>query len=251
MNRDRTAVNPKTWLILGLSAVPLALIPLDIVWRAVLLTLLIVVVAASGKLRAYARYVLLGVGPVAVTAFCIQAVSFIGAETVYAQWTPVSFLNFRLSKEGLLYGLTLALQILNFGTACAIASLPVSAGELRWALTSWKAPARLTYLLVTSMNAPVLLSRYVGLVRESQIRRGLDDSTIFSRGKLALTSVGTLINLILLEHEDRAQSLAQRGLDKSGVRVLLHDYADSDLQRGVRTLAGLSGVCVCAWGIFA
>lgn len=251
MRIDRFSINPKTWLVLGLSAVPLALISLDIGARAVLLLLLICVVARSGKLHAYGRYVLLGVGPVAVTAFCIQAVSFVGAQTIYAQWTPTSFLNFRLSKEGILYGATLGLQILNFGTACAIAFLPVSAGELRWALTDWKLPSRLIYLLVTSMNAPVLLSRYVGLVRESQVRRGLDDSTVFSRSKLALTSIGTLINLILLEHEDRAQSLEQRGLDRPGERVFLRTYPDTQLQRVLRWIVGACGICTCIWGILA
>lgn len=251
MRTGAVSLNPKTWLILGISAVPLSLLSLDIALRSVLLLLLIIVVAWSGKLHAYGRYVLLGVGPVAVTAFCIQAVSFIGAQTIYAQWAPTSFLNFRLSKEGILYGATLALQILNFGTACAVASLPISAGELRWALTDWKLPSRLVYLLVTSMNAPVLLSRYVGLVRESQIRRGLDDSTVLSRSKLALTSIGTLINLILLEHEDRAQSLEQRGLDRSGTRVFLRTYSDTPMQRMMRWIVGMCGICICAWGILA
>lgn len=246
-----TQLNPKTWIVAGLVTLPLALLPLELIWRFVLLMALLAPLVLAGYWSIYLRYVLWGVGPVALTAFVIQTVSYPHAQTIYASWTPVSFLQFQVSFEGIMYGATLAVQILNFATACALISLPNTPGALRWALTDWKLPPRLVYLLVTSLNAPALLRRYAAIIRESQIRRGLDDSTLVKRFVLGIKSIGTLVNLILLEHEDRAVSLGQRGLDHKGQRSSYTTCPDSSLQSKLRILIGLVAAGVFILGVLS
>ncbi|QRZ61319.1 energy-coupling factor transporter transmembrane component T [Rothia sp. ZJ932] len=239
-------INPKTWIVAGLAATPLALLPLPLSLRTVLLVVLVTPLLATGHGSKLLRYVLWGVGPVALTAFIIQTVSYPGAGTIYAQWVPAPWIRFAISAEGIAYGAQFALQILNFAAAIALISLPNSVGALRWALTSWKLPARLVYILVTSLNAPALLGRYIRIIREGQIRRGLDDSTLLKRISLGIKSLGTLVNLMLLEHEDRAHSIAQRGLDNKTARTSYLVFVDTRAQQYLRAVLVGASALICA-----
>lgn len=223
-------LNPKTWIVAGLCLAPLCLLPVSLTTRLILLLVLSATLLFSGFGMRYFSYVILGVGPVALMALIIQTISYTSPQTIYGQWSLGNLLTFTVSAEGIIYGAHFALQILNFATAIAFISIPNSPGKIRWALTDWKLPSRIIYLLVTSLNAPTLLGRYVGIVRESQQRRGIDDSTTSKRFIAGIKSMGALINLILLEHEDRAVSIGQRSVDAGQERTSYTSYADTRLQ---------------------
>ena len=226
-------LNPRTWVTLGCSGLLLALAPLPLIWQAGLLVVLIALHGAGRTLAPWVRLVLVGLAPVAVMAFIIQLVSR-GGETVWATWAPVPWMVFEVTAEGARAGLALALQILAFGSACALLILPTGVAGLRYALTTWGLPPRLIYLLVASLNAPAQLVHYSRLVRRAARARGMADGSRGARAWLGVRTASALFNLLLLDHEVRGATLAARGIDRAGPRIFWQDYADSRTQRYLR-----------------
>lgn len=226
-------LHPKTWLTLGGSSLLLALAPLPLAGRASLFCLLLTLFALTQKLRQFISYTLLGVGPVALLAWLIQTLTYRGS-TVYLSWPAESQIRLSITAEGLTLGTQLALQILCFGAACAVASIMNTPTATRAALTDWKVPPTLIYLLVASLNAPSQLLRYAALVREAAQARGLNNKGLTGKARLGVQTAGALFNLILLEHETRGQALANRGFTRTGKRTFLSTYPDSPQQRYLR-----------------
>ncbi|WP_188359499.1 energy-coupling factor transporter transmembrane component T [Rothia aerolata] len=231
--RWRDSLHPRTWVVLSLCALVLALMPLSLAARVVLLLAQLTLLVAAGRLRGFLLFVGVGLGPVALMAFLVQAVSFSG-QTVLASWQPFAFMTFAVTVEGMTYGAHLALQILNFGTACSLLTLLTTTAGLRYALNSWKVPSRLVFLLVASLNAPAQLIRYIRIEQEAARARGLDDSSWLARLKGNLKIASTLFTLILLDHQVRGRALDYRGIELAGQRVFVRDYPDSGLQRVLR-----------------
>lgn len=225
-------LHPKTWLVLGMSAFLLAMAPLHVYSSGVLLAVEMMLLVLAGQGRRYAVF-LLGLVPIALIALVIQSVSFQG-EVVYARWSPLPGMNFMVTAEGLILGARLALQILCFGTGCALFTLTTTPAGIRAALTDWKVPPRLVYLLVASLNAPVQLRRYAGIAKEATVARGIAQRTAVQRSRAVLQVGATLFTLILLENEDRARSLQQRGIELAGHRVMREQWLDSLAQKVMR-----------------
>lgn len=186
----------------------------------------------------------------AVVALLIQAISYQGNTVVWFEYSPASWMRFVLGPEGLRVGLAMALQILLLGSAFALIALPNSPEALKAALYRWKVPSRAVYLLVASINAPVLLLRTMAKVQEAQRMRGLADRGLLQHFRLIVQASGAMMNLILIENEGRTTSLEQRGLDAPS-RTLLRTYPDTKPQKILRWVLPLVGLCACAlafWG---
>lgn len=231
-------VHPKTWIVTGVCVGILAFAPLPAGGRLALLLCEIVTLVAAGQTRRYVPF-LAGLLPVAAMSFLIQAISFHGA-TILARLSW-KFLTFTVTGEGLEFGKQLGLQILCFGTACALISLPVAPSSLRVTLLQWRVPARLVYLLVACINAPTQLRRYARIAQESVRARGVPEGGIWNRIWASVRVAGVLMSLVLLEHESRGFSLQQRGLEDTGSRAFLHQQNDSKGQKIARwVLLGLT-----------
>lgn len=231
LNRLST-VTTKTWIVAGLSFIPLALAPLGTWARICLFLVGLTALALAGKGAKFGLFLAV-LTPVLMMSFLIQAVSY-GGESVLASWQPKEGLRFAVTEQGIHFGFLLALQILCFGTGCTLISLTTTSWGLRSALTSWRVPARIIYLLVASLNAPTQLSRYVAIAGESSWARGLEKAGWRNKLRLASRRATTIFTLILLDQESRARSLAQRRLEESGRRIFLKTEDDSILQKIVR-----------------
>lgn len=245
-----SAVHPATWTVAGCAALLIALSPLPLVVRVGFLLFLWLVFGAAGLGRRYLRFALIGMLPVAVVAFTVQAISFQGNSVTWFEYAPVSWMQFAVGPDGLHKGAAMALQILLFGSAFALIALPNSPEGLKAALHRWKVPSRLSYLLVASINAPVLLGRTMRTVQESQRMRGLADSSVRDHLRLLVQASGAMMNLVLVENEGRTKSLEQRGIDAS-TRTLLRSYPDSSVQKILRWVMPLVGITVAVlsmWG---
>lgn len=240
--------HPQTWLVTGVSFLVVALAPLPISARILLWLTGCVLLLGAGQGRRL-LLLLLGLAPVAAMSFLIQAVSFDGTQ-VLAQWEPMSGVSFALTSEGLHFGALLALQVLCFGTGCALISLTTTPAGLRIALGNWRLPPRLIYLIVASLNAPSQLQRYVAIARESERARGLERSTLGDKVRLAVKTATTVFTLVLLDHDDRGKSLAQRKVELPGRRIFLRNYTDSRMQKMARwALPALAvGLVLLAYG---
>lgn len=242
-------VHPKTWIVAGVCAGILAFVPLPAGGRLALLLCEIVALVTAGQTRRYVPF-LVGLLPVAAMSFLIQAISFHGA-TILARWSW-GFLTFTVTREGLDLGMQLGLQILCFGTACALISLPVAPSSLRVTLLQWRVPARLVYLLVASINAPTQLRRYANIAQESVRARGVPESGIWNRVRASVRVAGVLMSLVLLEHESRGLSLHQRGLEDAESRVFLHQQNDNARQKIARwVLLGLTALVLSVLAMMA
>lgn len=230
---NASTLNPRTWVALGCAGLLLAFAPLPITWQVGLLAVLLALHIAGRTLVPWLRLVLAGLAPVAAMAFIIQLVSR-GGETVWATWAPVPWMVFHVTAEGARAGVGLALQILAFGSACALLILPTGATGLRYALSTWGLPPRLIYLLVASLNAPAQLAHYSRLVQRAARARGMADGSKPARAWLGVRTASALFSLLLLDHEVRGATLAARGIDRGGPRVFWQDYADSRPQRYLR-----------------
>lgn len=241
-------LHPQTWVVIGLSFIVVALAPLSICARIILWLTGCVLLLGAGQGRRL-LLLLLALAPVAGMSFLIQAVSFNGMR-VLAQWQPFAGLNFAVTLEGLHFGVLLALQVLCFGTGCALISLTTTAAGLRTALGKWRLPPRLIYLIVASLNALSQLQRYVAIARESERARGLERRTLGGNVRLAVKTATTVFTLVLLEHEDRGKSLAQRRVEMPGHRIFLRTYADSRGQKVARWIlpALAIGLVLLAYG---
>lgn len=242
-------VHAKTWILLGASGLLLAFSPLPLLGRLALLLVLVALFITRGAFGRFLRFGVLGLLPVALMAWLIQAISYRG-ETVYASWQPVRWMLFNITAEGMLFGTQLALQILCFGASCALVSLLTTPLSLRSALTSWKLPPRLIYLLCASLNAPRQLGFYADLARDAGRARGIADTTVTQRVWLRLHTASALFNLVLLDHEIRGHSLAMRGIDRGGARTFLTDYPDSRAQAVLRwsVVAGALALAALSYG---
>lgn len=240
--------HPQTWVVIGLSFIVVALAPLSVGARIILWLVGCVLLLGAGQGRRL-LLLLLALMPVAAMSFLIQAVSFNGTR-VLAQWQPVTGLNFAVTSEGLQFGVLLALQVLCFGTGSALISLTTTPAGLRTALGKWRLPPRLIYLIVASLNAPSQLQRYVAIARESEQARGLERRTLGDKVRLAVKTATTVFTLVLLEHEDRGKSLAQRRVEMPGRRIFLETYADSRGQKVARWMLPVLaiGLVLCAYG---
>lgn len=226
MRRTAARVHPKTWLIVGLSGLLLSFAPLPMGARVMLLACFLLIFAFAGALAQFLRFSLLGLLPVALIAWAIQAVSYRG-QTIYTSWEPVPGVLFSITAEGLAFGSRMALQILCFGASCSLVSLLISPLGLRNALTSWHLPPRLVYLLCASLNAPRQLGFYADLAAEAGRARGLADSKLAHRIWLRVRTASALFNLVLLDQEVRGRSLSDRGIDQKGRRTYLTATPDS------------------------
>ncbi len=246
--KAQSRLHPSTWVTLGLAGLLLSFAPLPLPWQAGLLAVLFALHLVARTLAPWGRLVVVGLAPVASMAFVIQLVSR-GGETVWARWVVTDWMVFAVSAEGALVGLRLALQILTFGSACALLILPTGPNGLRTALTGWRLPPRLVYLVVASLNAPAQLAHYSSLMREAARARGLADSSWVARAWLGVRTASALFNLLLLDHTVRGATLADRGIDRSGQRIFWQDYADSRAQRYLRwaLLPLTCGLIICAY----
>ena len=233
MYRIAIRVHPKTWFIFGLSGLLLSFAPLPIGARGMLLVAFVMIFVFAGAFTQFLRFSLVGLLPVALVAWTIQAVSYRG-QTIYTSWEPVPGILFNVTAEGLAFGGQMALQILCFGASCSLLSLLISPLGLRSALTSWHLPPRLVYLLCASLNAPRQLGFYADLARETGRARGLADSKLTHRIWLRVRTASALFNLVLLDQEVRGRSLADRGLDQKGPRIYLTATPDSTWQILIR-----------------
>lgn len=225
-------VHPKTWIVGGVCFFLLALAPWGIPARLVLVICAVLLLIGAGQVRRLSFF-LLALIPVMAMAFVVQAVSGRG-ENVLWQWSPVGWLDFAVSADGIRLGTLMALQVLCFGLGGALVSLTTTSAQLRYAFHSWKLPPRLIYLLVASLNAPTQLGKYVAIVQESIAARGLPQEVFGQRVRVMVRALATVFTLVLLEHEDRARSLSFRGMEKAETRVFLHEFSDSLAQRVVR-----------------
>ena len=234
----RRPVNPKTWLVLGLSFFVLSLVPFPLPSRVILLAVQVALVLWAVPLRQFMFFVVFGMGPVAVMAWLIQAISR-GGGHVYAAWHPMPGIAFEVTSEGIYHGVLMAVQILNFGSACALLSLPTTAGGLRRVLHEWHLPPRLIFLIVASLNAPHQLAAYAQIAVESARARGMAENGFWPTVRLRVRTLATLFTLVLLEHNDRALSLEQRAIESRRSRIFLHADPDSFVQRMVRIFVPL------------
>lgn len=225
----KPSLHPKTWIILGLSGAILSLAPLTIPSKTLLLAGLTTLILYSGTHRPWAKLTLTTLLPIATIAFTIQATSHPG-NTIYASWTPLNPITFTLTAQGLHYGSNLALQILTFGTSCALITLPTGPHQLRHALTAWKTPPRLTYLLITTINAPTQLQHYATIAQETAAARGLPQPGLHHRILHPLRLTATLLTLILTENPHRTRTITHHALDQAGPRTLLNPPTDTTPQ---------------------
>lgn len=241
-------LNPQTWVMLGTAGLLLALAPLPLHWQAGLLVLLVGLHIFGGTLGPCLRLALAGLLPVATIAFTIQLISH-GGQTVWASWAPTGFMTFNLTAEGARYGLGLALQILGFGTACALLILPTGPQGLRAALHTWRFPPRLIYLLVASLNAPAQLVHYSGLIRQAARARGMDKPGRIHSALLGVRTATALFTLLLMDYETRGRTLTDRDLLAPGPRTLWQDYPDSAGQRLLRLglLPVTAALIICSY----
>lgn len=221
-------LNPKTWILLGLSGALLSLAPLTIPGKTLLLAGLITLTLYSRTLTRWVRLTTTVLLPIATIAFTIQATSHPGA-TPYASWTPLTPITFTITAEGIHYGTTLALQILTFGTSCALITHP-GPHNLRHALTSWNTPPRLTYLLIATTNAPIQLRHYATIAQETAAARGLPQPGITHRFTHPLRILATLLTLILTENHHRTRTLTHHNIEHPGPRTLLNPPTDTTTQ---------------------
>lgn len=228
-------INPKTWILLGLSGAILSLTPLTVPGKTLLLAGLIALTAYSRTLTRWARLTATVLLPIATIAFAIQATSHPGA-TPYASWTPLEPITFTITAEGIHYGTTLALQILTFGTSCALITHP-GPHNLRHALTSWNTPPRLTYLLIATINTPVQLRHYATIAQETAAARGLPQPGITHRLTHPIHVLTTLLTLILTENHHRTRTLTHHNIDTPGPRTLPNPPTDTTAQTITRWTA--------------
>lgn len=233
MRRTAARLHPKTWLIVALSGLLLSFAPLPMGAKVMLLACFLLIFAFAGSFAQFLRFSLVGLLPVALIAWSIQAVSYRG-QTIYTGWEPVPGVLFSVTAEGLAFGGHMALQILSFGASCSLVSLLISPLGLRSALTSWHLPPRLVYLLCASLNAPRQLGFYAELATEAGRARGLADSKLTHRIWLRIRTASALSNLVLLDQEVRGRSLAHRGVEQKGHRTYLMNTPDSAGQVVVR-----------------
>lgn len=241
MMLDARKVHPATWIVAGCSCLLVSLSPLKLGEQVGFLILLASLFFLYGLGRRYTVFALVGMVPVALIALTIQTMSYQHNQTLWASFSPLPGMTFALGPQGLAWGLHLALQILLFGSSCALLALPQTPEALRAALHRWRVPSRITYLLVASLNAPTQLRRSLGLVRESQQMRGLAEGGLLGNLRLLAYTLLALTNLILVENEGRTLTLQQRGLD-APTRTLLRTYPDTGLQRLVRYLLAATGL---------
>jgi len=238
--------NPTTKL-LAVFVVLVAAFLLPPIFLTVLLVLIAAAAASAGLLRALARSLRIPAVLIA-SILVINALFFPGASQTIAALGP-----FRLTAEGLLFGVTTAGRFLVAFMASILFLFTTLADDLMEALVARGASHRLAFVVLSAVQLVPQLQARASAILEAQQSRGLQvGGTFVARTRALVPLVGPILLGSLIDVRERTFALEARAFGARPHRTAYRVVPDPPVDRWMRAglllalvvvvIAGLAGI---------
>lgn len=218
-------------------------------WRvAVGLALVFVVIAlAAGRAGSYLKLLVSVIVPISAIILGLQTLAIPG-ETVIWRWWVLD-----ATREGFEQGVEVISRVIGVGSALLLASRIVDVRRLTRALEQKGVSPTISYVVLSTLTMiPQMIAR-MGIITDAQRARGIEtDSSVFTRIKAYLPTIGPLILSSIVGVEERALTLEARGFTSTRPKTSLRSIPDTGLDTALRVLAVLAllaviGVRIWTW----
>lgn len=204
---------------------------------AVLVVLVLPAVLVSGKPKQIGLAFLVLAGPMLASMLLLHGLFFPEGDTVLAQWSI-----FRVTAEGLSFGLEMALRIAVFIGALLTVTMTLNIADLIATMTHRGWDRKLVFVLGAALGLLPQVAERAGQITRAQQARGLVvRQGLFSRGRALLMVSTPLVIGLLVDAAERTRMLEARGFSARAARTSYLPDTDSPRQRGARwsMLAGV------------
>jgi energy-coupling factor transport system permease protein len=227
------ALHPSTKLTLAFALVVIALAARWILMPIALFLLVILPLAAWGRLaRKLLRATFVVILPFAISLGLVQGLFYPGAENVVLRLGPLS-----LKSEGLLFAFATATRILVLAGAGLLVLYSTHPADLALALVQRGAPPSLAYIAVAVVQLLPEMQARATAIMDAQRARGLEtEGSLPTRLRAFLPLVGPLIYGALENVQGRALALESRAFRAPRRKTSWRELHDSKAQQIIRTL---------------
>lgn len=215
-------------------------------WISTGFIVLSILLLAQSKVLRKAMPILAVSGFVLLTVIIIQGLFRAGNETVVLNLGPVAFY-----KEGLLFALDIAINVLNIIFSFCILVLTTKPSDMIESMVSRGFSPRIGYVFVSLFQLIPQMTDKMATITDAQKSRGMEtEGNLLIRMKAFIPLISPVIMSSFIDTKERAIALEVRGFNSKARKSFLNEFKANKANRGIFWGLVLCIAAAVCWKIY-